>query len=59
MLNFLRAKGIYANEEEVNFLILSYDEDSNGTFSHSEFLNLVQSENSPKKNKPFSKMEIY
>ncbi len=57
IINFLRTKGIYANEEEVNFLILSYDEDSNGTLSYSEFLNLVQSENSPKKNNAFSKME--
>ena len=38
-----------ANEEEVNFLILSYDEDSNGTLSYSEFLNLVQSEKSLRK----------
>ena len=57
IINFLRTKGIYTNELEVSLLILAYDEDSNGTLSYSEFLNLVQSENSPKKNNAFSKTE--
>ena len=57
IINFLRTKGIYTNEAEVALLILAYDEDSNGTLSYSEFLNLIQSENSPKKNNAFSKTE--
>ena len=44
ILNFLRCKGIYANEDEVNFIILSYDQNGDGCLSYSEFTNLIQSD---------------
>ena len=50
ILNFLRCKGIFANEAEVNFLIQCYDQDGDGCLSYSEFLNLIQSEKSLRKN---------
>ena len=48
ILNFLRCKGIYANEDEVNFIILSYDQNGDGCLSYSEFTNLIQSDKSLK-----------
>jgi len=49
IINFLRCKGIYANECEANLLIFFYDQDCDGCLSYVEFLNLVQSDKSLKK----------
>ena len=49
ILNFLKCKGIFANEAEVNFLIQCYDQDGDGSLSYTEFLNLIQSEKSLRK----------
>ena len=55
ILSFLISKNIIVNEKEVNLLILFYDINGDGNLSYFEFLNIIQSNNSFKSNKSFSK----
>ena len=54
IVDFLRAKGVYATEAEAQFVVLFYDQDADGALSYCEFLNLVQSEKSYKKTNNYS-----
>jgi len=47
--NFLNLKRVFIYENEVEFIILSYDIDGDGYLSYNEFLNLVKSEKSFRK----------
>ena len=54
IINFLNSKCIFANETEVNFLILQYDIDNDCCLSFNEFLNLIQNTNSLNQKNPYN-----
>ena len=54
IIEFLKNKGIYINEEEARLIILFYDQDFDGVLTYPEFINLVQSEKSIHKSPNFS-----
>ena len=47
IMDFFHRNAVYPNKLEVDFIILSYDEDEDNNLSYSEFLNIFYS----KKNK--------
>ena len=47
--NFLNLKRVFIYENEVEFIILSYDIDGDGYLSYNEFVNLIKSEKSFRK----------
>ena len=53
IIEFLKNKGIYINEEEARLIILFYDQDFDGILTYPEFINLVQSEKSVHKSPNF------
>ena len=53
IIEFLKNKGIYINEEEARLIILFYDQDFDGILTYPEFINLVQSEKSMHKSPNF------
>ena len=58
IVNFLNNKHIYNNNNDndvAKLTILFYDQDADGSLSYIEFLNLVQSEQSLRRNSPFPK----
>lgn len=54
IVNYLRSKGVCASPREADLLVLFYDQDCDGLLSYCEFLNLVVSQKSNRKNKNFS-----
>ena len=53
IIEFLKNKGIYINEEEARLIILFYDQDFDGILTYPEFINLIQSEKSMHKSPNF------
>ena len=49
ILNFLKNKNIFSTEIEVNLLILFYDDDLDTNLNFDEFINLIESKSSPKR----------
>ena len=49
ILNFLKDKNIFSTEAEVKLLILFYDTDLDTNLNFEEFINLIESKSSPKK----------
>ena len=57
IVDFLRSKGTFASNCEAQLTVLFYDQDGDGTLSYCEFLNLVQSEKSIRRNNPYPKSD--
>ena len=57
LCNFLRSKGIFANDCEAQLVVQFYDQDGDGALSYCEFLNLVQSDKSIRRNNPYPKSD--
>ena len=51
IMNFLRSKNIFSTEEEAKLLILYYDKNLDTNLNFDEFINLIESKLSPKKEK--------
>ena len=49
LLDFLRNKNIFSNENEIKLLILFYDDDLDTNLNFEEFINLIESKTSNKK----------
>ena len=49
ILNFLKNKNIFCSENEVKLLLLFYDDDLDTNLNFNEFINLIESKSSPKK----------
>ena len=54
IMNFLRSRMVYFKEEEIYFILLSYDNDGDGYLSYNEFVNLIKSEKSFRKTQNFN-----
>ena len=50
IINYLKLKNIYSNENEVKLLILFYDKDLDNNLNFEEFINLIQSKTYNNKN---------
>ena len=49
ILNFLKNKNIFCTDNEVKLLLLFYDDDLDTNLNFNEFINLIESKSSPKK----------
>ena len=49
LIDFLRNKNIFSTENEIKLLILFYDEDLDTNLNFEEFINLIESKSSNKK----------
>ncbi|MGL4948733.1 MAG: EF-hand domain-containing protein, partial [Mycoplasma sp.] len=50
IVDYLSSKGKFCSEQEAQLIILFYDEDGDGSLSYCEFVNLVQSDKSFRRN---------